>query len=426
MQLFTSQTSDICTGQNAFYHRMGNTVSITIGLLAVTAIAIWCFIRRTYTYWERRGVPTLPSTIPFGHFGNVGTTTSHAELMQSVYEAMKDSGTPFCGVYSFHRPLALILDRTLMRRVLVTDFSTFHDRGSYHNAKADPLSANLITIEGQQWRDLRRKFTAIFSSGKMRQMFGAVDAVADQLVQVVNERLQNDGRLEMRDLLASYTTDAIGVCGFGLECNSMHDANVEFRRMGKRVFDNPRNSPAYQLFISSFQGLARFLGCRVVSEEVEQFYMEVIRKTVAYREENNVKRNDLLDVLLELKDNGFGLTIEQITAEAFAFFLAGFGTTSTMMAFAMYELALNEDMQQKLRDEIYAVLERHDGKLTYESVTDMKYLNQVFDGKCPISWVSVHSITIVVCRIIAQISAIRQSHTHRAQRLSRSRHRSHP
>lgn len=360
---------------------MENTASITVALLAALIGLLWWFIRRTYTYWERRGVPTLPSTFPYGHFGDVGTTTSHSELMQGVYERMKGTGALFCGVYSIYRPVAVVLDLALMRRVLVTDFNTFHDRGTYHNAKADPLSANLITIEGQMWRDFRLKFTAIFSSGKMRQMFAAVDGVADQLMRVVDKHVQDGGRLEMRDLLASYTTDAIGVCGFGLECNSMHDPDVEFRRMGKKVFEKPRNSPAFQLFISSFQGVARFFGCRIVSEEVERFYMEIVRKTVAYRKENGVKRNDLLDVLMELKINGVALTLEQITAEAFAFFLAGFGTTSTMMAFAMYELALNEELQRKLRDDIYAVLAKHGGKLTYESVTDMQYLNQVFDGE---------------------------------------------
>lgn len=361
---------------------MDNT-SLTCVLLAVLVAAIGWYIRRIYTYWERRGVPTDGlSSIPFGHFGNVGKTTNHAELMKSIYDRMKGGPSPFCGVYSFHRPLALILDLNLIRKVMITDFDSFHDRGTYHNAKDDPLSSNMVSIEGQEWRDFRYKFATIFTSGKMKLMFRSVSDVGEQLVQVIGRGIDEnvDGVMELKDLLASYTTDVIGVCAFGLDCNSLQSPDVAFRIMGKQVFEKPRNSPVLQLFISSHQDLARRLGCRIFGEDVEEFYMDVVKKTVAYRRENNVRRNDLLDMLLDLEDSGFGLTIEKITAEAFAFFLAGFGTTSTMMSFALYELALNADMQSRLRDEMYAVLAQHDGELSYESMADMTYLNQVFDG----------------------------------------------
>ena len=51
------------------------------------------------------------------------------------------------------------------------------------------------------------------------------------------------------------------------------------------------------------------------------------------------------------------------------------------MSFLMYEWAKNPDIQQKAYDEIVEVLSKHDGKLTYESVADMKYIGQCIDGK---------------------------------------------
>lgn len=50
------------------------------------------------------------------------------------------------------------------------------------------------------------------------------------------------------------------------------------------------------------------------------------------------------------------------------------------MTFALYELALNADIQQKLRDDIRSVLSRHDNKLNYEAMLEMKYLQMVIDG----------------------------------------------
>lgn len=51
------------------------------------------------------------------------------------------------------------------------------------------------------------------------------------------------------------------------------------------------------------------------------------------------------------------------------------------MTFALYELALNPDIQEVLREDIRSTLEKYDNKLTYEAMLDMKYLQMVIDGK---------------------------------------------
>jgi cytochrome P450 family 9 len=67
------------------------------------------------------------------------------------------------------------------------------------------------------------------------------------------------------------------------------------------------------------------------------------------------------------------ITLEDITAQAFVFFLAGFKTVSTLLTFAFYELAINQDVQNRLREEIQSVSE----ELTYEVLLGMKYLDMV-------------------------------------------------
>ena len=68
-------------------------------------------------------------------------------------------------------------------------------------------------------------------------------------------------------------------------------------------------------------------------------------------------------------------------AQALTFLIAGYETSASTMTFALYELALHPEIQQSLRAEILQVLSKHDGKLTYDGIQDMLYLDRVVSGE---------------------------------------------
>lgn len=74
------------------------------------------------------------------------------------------------------------------------------------------------------------------------------------------------------------------------------------------------------------------------------------------------------------------LTDEDVVAKAISFFSDGFETSSIALSFTLYDLAANHDVQAKLRNEIHEVLKKYGGKLCYEAIQDMNYLDRVFSG----------------------------------------------
>lgn len=130
-----------------------------------------------------------------------------------------------------------------------------------------------------------------------------------------------------------------------------------------------------------FPNIAKKLGFTATEDVVSQFFVGVVKDTVEYREKTKFERNDFIQLLINIKNtSGEGFTVEEIAAQAFVFFLAGFETSSTAMTFCLFELAQNHDIQDKLRQEINRVLGRHEGKFSYESIQEMKYLGQVLEG----------------------------------------------
>ncbi|XP_060652620.1 cytochrome P450 6a2-like isoform X2 [Drosophila nasuta] len=126
---------------------------------------------------------------------------------------------------------------------------------------------------------------------------------------------------------------------------------------------------------------------RMIPDDVHGFFMGLVNEKIAYREKENIKRNDFMEMLIELKKKGSytlengevvkGLDIGELAAQVFVFYVGGFETSSSTMSYALYELSQHQDIQDKLREHINSVLQQHEGKLTYESIKAMDYLDQV-------------------------------------------------
>ncbi|KAM8713413.1 hypothetical protein ACLKA7_013690 [Drosophila subpalustris] len=363
-------------------------VLLTFALLGVAVALFYNFYQYTYKYWERRGVP-FEQPLPFvGNMKGIGSKYHFRDINQRLYDQFKGKA-PFAGMFMFLKRVAFILDLDLVKQVLIKDFKSFQDRGVFNNVRDEPLTGHLFTLEGEEWRSMRHKLTPVFTSGKMKHMFGTVVEVGDHLTSTMGNSVGEDGDVEIKELCARYTTDVIGTCAFGLECNSLADPNAEFRAKGRMLFEKPRHNQLVQAFIFTNAKLARKLRFKILNDDLNKFFMDAVRNTVDHRIKHGIKRNDFLDQLIELHaeneeapgqgkgiDLSKGLTIEQMAAQAFVFFIAGFETSSSTMAFCLYELALQQDIQQRLRGEIETVLKEMP-KLTYEAIGQMTYLDQV-------------------------------------------------
>jgi len=72
---------------------------------------------------------------------------------------------------------------------------------------------------------------------------------------------------------------------------------------------------------------------------------------------------------------------DDLVGQAFTFLAAGFETSGSTISYALYELALHPEIQNRLRAEIMQVLNKHNGQLTYDGLQEMAYLDMVVSGE---------------------------------------------
>lgn len=368
----------------------------TLVLLTGVLTLAYLYAKRVYSYWDRKGFPTLPDyNYIVGHFKPLFLKKEgFPEFITRVYNATNE---PFIGIYSVFRPILVARDPELIRSILIKDFSHFTDRGVHCNEEYDPLSGHLFALPGQKWKNLRGKLSPTFTSGKLKAMFSTLVDCGSTLQNHLGKLASEKELLDVREISASHATNVISSVAFGIDVDVIKDPNNEFRVCGRKIFESSFKNSIRLLLNFVAPKLMTVFRIKAVDDSVENFIKSIVKQNLEHREKHKVVRKDFFQLLIQLRNTGTvqlddkwetvikadesqkSLSENEMAAQTFVFFAAGFETSSTTLTFCMYELAKNPEIQKRVHDEIDRVLAEHNGEITYDSVTDMKYLEACID-----------------------------------------------
>lgn len=294
------------------------------------------------SYWSRLGFKQVEPRAFFGNATEVfKQKKSLGQFFAEVYENFKKH--KMVGIYFAYRPILVVTDAKLVQDIMIRDFTAFKDRPFKGDEVRDPLSAHLFNLAGQQWRDMRVKLSPTFTSGKLKGMFSTIrdcsKVLEDYLVKNVKE---GTDVFEFRDLMARFNTNVISSVAFGIENDCINEPEHIFRKMGAKVFTPSTRSKLRSTIGLFAPKLLRFVNVKATDDDVEEFIFSIVKQTIAHRESKNITRNDFMQLLIQLKDQGYvpadkgekksedeksgdpiKLNINQLAAQAFVFFIAG-------------------------------------------------------------------------------------------------------
>ncbi|KAB0796013.1 hypothetical protein PPYR_10074 [Photinus pyralis] len=294
-----------------------------------------------------------------------------------------------------------------MKQICVKSFDSFTDRPDFIPKSVDPFwKKTLFHREGKDWRDLQLVLSPVFTGRKMRAMFQLMYECSENLA---GHFLGESGTttVEMKDLFTRYTNDATASCFYGIQCDSVKDKRNEFYLMGREAFDFA-GLKSIRFFGSKLSPtLIKILRIKFIDDKVKQFFERVTKETIEYRRRTGLVRPDMIQFLTEAQKgrleyeeddknehSGFAaieesdvirsdrtkrmpITDEDIATQVLIFFFGSYDTVSVVFCQLACELVANADVQDKLHKEIDATLKECNGKLTYDSLMNMKYLDMV-------------------------------------------------
>jgi len=229
---------------------------------------------------------------------------TQGECYRSAYE--QNPNFKYFGTFFYGRPTLVIQDPEIVKQILTKEFQSFSSHGFYTNTDVDPLSGHLFALDGAKWKAMRDKLSVMFTSGKMKYMFGIMQKCIDRLDEVLERELRTGKEIDMRDKMACLGIDIIAsVVAFGIEVNSLENPDVTFREIGRKLFTPNLEMFLRFMIILNMHWLAKWLKVRVIKREPHKFIMDMVRNTVEYREKNNVVRNDFMNMMIQLKNKGY-------------------------------------------------------------------------------------------------------------------------
>ncbi|AEW93437.1 MULTISPECIES: cytochrome P450 [Streptomycetaceae] len=302
--------------------------------------------------------PSAPGGLPL-----IGHTLAVLGRPLSFFESTR-TDDPLVRVVIGRLQVYLANDPDLVHRIQV-DTDTF-ERGRFFEVLAGHFDNPPIASNGPAHRGQRRALKPVFNRPSVRQYTDAIVEEAEALAAGWRPGRLPDVRQQLSDVVAC----TVLRCLFSTELSTedVHDIQRTIYQVARRLLPGTLLPAAVTQVPTP--------GNRRLAEAMGRFRV-LVERLVREREEHGQGHHDALSALLHARHGATGrpLTPREIRGEFLVLLFAALETTSTTLAWALYEIATHPRVAARLADEVDAVL--RDGPATYDGLQRMPYLRQV-------------------------------------------------
>ncbi|XP_021002695.2 cytochrome P450 3A41 [Parasteatoda tepidariorum] len=359
---------------------MDTTLTLLGVFLSVIVIFIFKWALRRHSIhqtWKRYGIP---GPEPDFLTGNLRQLKKDPTPNYIISDWIKKYGN-VVGYYVGEDVFVVIKDLEILKKVLIKDIGVFSNRPTLF-LEADPFPKTLVGLRDKRWKEVRNIVTPTFSSGKIKQMTDIVSKKVDITVDLIVKESKRNEAFNIYKMVQGLTLDVIAACALAMKTSCQENPNDALLTNVRTIIAAQYNKLAiYSILFPFMSKVLKLLESATSFKQAIDFIVNHLKSVIKERrKDTNFKSKDILQTLLESSEegttsgSGTKLTEEEVVAQAFVVFLAGYETTATALAFTFHLLVTHPEIQDRLYEEIKDVKDSD-----YATIQGLQYLDQVFN-----------------------------------------------
>ena len=283
-----------------------------------------------------------------------------------LFEYMARNCGPIAHYRLFNIHVVFLNDPEYIKEVLINQAGSFVRERTIRRLKI-LLGEGLLTSDDPIHKRSRRIAAPAFHRQR-------INAYAQDMVRITQQFCEPWGAGDIVDMNASMMSLSLEIVASTLFATKVDDDIREINAQSNRIM-------RMYNFLVAFPNAEKFLHWPIPGlmqfRRAREKLDRVVNRVIAERKAAGDDRQDLLSMLLLGRDeDGSALSDEQLRDEVLTIFLAGYETTANALSWTWYLLARNPEIQERMHDEVAAVV--GDRAPMLEDYSQLKYTQMVF------------------------------------------------
>lgn len=265
----------------------------------------------------------------------------------------------------FNKKIYMINHPDYVKHVLQSNHKNYHKSPGYR-----PLrllgGMGIFTNDGEAWLRSRKFYQPAFNHQAIKSYFNVVQSNCQELIEHWNQNEQANASKEMSKITMNVICETLFSTRIPFGSDLWNDMTFALEWIGQRALRNPFVTPLWiptknnQQFKRSVENLN-----------------EVIFNIIKDKKKDNQHPNDLLSRFMNPEEQNLeGMSDQELRDEMMTIFIAGHESSANVLSWALYELAVHPEIQQKLFAEINAL---DWNNFEFEDIRQLPYCTQVLN-----------------------------------------------
>uniref|UniRef100_A0A2C9L247 Cytochrome P450 n=1 Tax=Biomphalaria glabrata TaxID=6526 RepID=A0A2C9L247_BIOGL len=370
--------------------------TVFFSVLVCIVLYVVRYIKSQYTVFSELGIPGPRPTFLFGNsldFAN--------KFPMDVFKAWSARYGHVYGFYEGLRPSVVVSCPDMAHQILVKHFNIFSSRPTINPFKYESQGLSLQHVSGALWKRQRQAVSAGLTTKSIKQMYPVMCDVTSQLIKHLQTSTENspDG-FYIDDLIERYSLDWFAQAALGYHSDALTNGNSIQLRFMRASHESMSPSNAITGLAKLFPSMTPLLKpldkthkelSSLQTSEIKHFLRTLMTNWTKRPGEHcqNILYNLLTrkvakadaDVPTDTRDgetphgSRSRLCEDEVVGEVAGLIGGGVGPVSATLTFCIYNMAVYEEEQMRLREELESVTRCKDN-VTLEELGRLDYMER--------------------------------------------------